>query len=170
MHYSVRSLTGPTNPDHQECFDIKLSPQGGSEESDFTVSLFGAFGCVPSDSWHDWYLDLSSYAAQTIRIAFVHASVTEPTDMAGLLIDNVCFHNCIVDIDDFEKPSFSLYPNPTTTNITVEGEGEMEIVDLLGKIMAVEYVNGKANIDLSNLGSGIYFVRMNGATQKFIKK
>lgn len=170
LHYSVRTINGPSNPDNLEFFDIKLSPQGGSEENDFTVSLLGAFDAVPSDEWNDWYLDLSSYVGQRVRIAFVHASFYEPTDMAGLLIDDVCFHGCIASVEDYSESSFSVYPNPATTNITVRGEGNAEIVNLLGQVLVSEKIYDQANINVSNLESGIYFVRMNGTSKKFIKK
>lgn len=75
-----------------------------------------------------------------------------------------------VNINDVESTTFSVYPNPATTNITVKGEGNMEIVNTLGQVVVSEQVNGQANINVANLESGIYFVRMNGTTQKFIKK
>lgn len=75
-----------------------------------------------------------------------------------------------VGVEEVENTTFSVYPNPATTNITVKGEGSMEIVNTLGQVVVSEQVNGQANINVANLESGIYFVRMNGATQKFIKK
>lgn len=75
-----------------------------------------------------------------------------------------------VGVEEVEATTFSVYPNPATTNITVKGEGSMEIVNTLGQVVVSEQVNGQANINVANLESGIYFVRMNGATQKFIKK
>lgn len=75
-----------------------------------------------------------------------------------------------VGVEEVENTTFSVYPNPATTNITVKGEGSMEIVNTLGQVIVSEQVNGQANINVANLESGIYFVRMNGATQKFIKK
>lgn len=75
-----------------------------------------------------------------------------------------------VGVQEVENTTFSIYPNPATTNITVKGEGSMEIVNTLGQVVVSEQVNGQANINVADLESGIYFVRMNGATQKFIKK
>ncbi len=36
-------------------------------------------------------------------------------------------------------------------------------------LLILSVLKSHPNIDLSNLRGGIYFVRMNGATQKFIK-
>jgi hypothetical protein len=93
-------------------------------------------------------------------------------DVFGLMIDDVTISGGGggVNINDVENTTFSVYPNPATTNITVKGEGSMEIMNTLGQVVVSEQVNGQANINVANLESGIYFVRMNGTTQKFIKK
>ena len=91
--------------------------------------------------------------------------------MFGLLLDEVTVSGeGGVGINNTEATAFSIYPNPATTNITVKGEGSMEIVNTLGQVVVSEQVNGQANINVANLESGLYFVRMNDATQKFIKK
>jgi hypothetical protein len=162
LSFYCMSFNGTNYPDK---IAVKLST-GGATESDFTVTL-KALTVVSWSEWTEQTVDLSAYAGQNVRVAFVH----ETTDMFGLLLDEVTVSgDGGVNINDVENTTFSVYPNPATTNITVKGEGSMEIVNTLGQVVVSEQVNGQANINVANLESGIYFVRMNGTTQKFIKK
>ena len=115
----------------------------------------------------NYTVNLAPYLGQTVYIAFRHHNVT---DMFRLNLDDVEVLGSGVGVQEVESTMFSVYPNHATTNITVKGEGSMEIVNTLGQVIVSEQVNGQANINVANLESGIYFVRMNGTTQKFIKK
>lgn len=75
-----------------------------------------------------------------------------------------------VGIQDVDAPQFSIYPNPATSILNVEGEGLAEVYNALGQMVISENVNGSAQLNVSNLETGVYFVRMNGGTQRFIKK
>ena len=78
--------------------------------------------------------------------------------------------NGLTGVADAAATTFSIYPNPAYNVLNVAGEGNAEICNLLGQTIMNEAVNGEAQINISNLEAGVYFVRMNGATQKFIKK
>ena len=75
-----------------------------------------------------------------------------------------------VGIQDVDAPQFSIYPNPATSILNVEGEGLAEVYNALGQMVISENVNGNAQLNVSNLETGVYFVRMNGGSQRFIKK
>ncbi|MBR4135187.1 MAG: DUF2436 domain-containing protein [Bacteroidales bacterium] len=92
--------------------------------------------------------------------------------LATLPSNNDCITLTVsgVGVQDVEVSQFSIYPNPATTMITVEGEGVAEIYNTLGQMVMSDNVNGTAQFNVSNLESGVYFVRMNGGTQRFIKK
>ncbi|MEY3834955.1 MAG: hypothetical protein RI989_383 [Bacteroidota bacterium] len=75
----------------------------------------------------------------------------------------------------------SIYPNPTTSNFSIEIPesfvgGELSIIDLTGKIVIKDRVTQSATkrIDVSNLSDGIYLIRMNNGavqyTDRLIKK
>jgi hypothetical protein len=72
---------------------------------------------------------------------------------------------------------FSIYPNPTSGNITISSERDfhtIEIVDLLGRVIYVQPNNGNnITLNISGYSNGIYFVRIiteNGKEmQKFVK-
>lgn len=69
-----------------------------------------------------------------------------------------------------------IFPNPATTVLNVEANGydNIEIVNLLGQVVYSANAESNMQINVKDLTTGAYFVRMNGAngttTQKFIKK
>ena len=69
--------------------------------------------------------------------------------------------------------SFKLYPNPASSSINVvaENAAEVQIMDMAGRtVMVVNAVEGVNTISVADLESGVYFVRMNGAVVKFVKR
>jgi hypothetical protein len=87
----------------------------------------------------------------------------------------------VEDDDAIEEISttFSIYPNPVNDRLFVETETEIEevmVYDIFGRLQITEAPShqGNLSIDLSNLNSGIYFVKVkteNGEIAKrFIKK
>ena len=73
----------------------------------------------------------------------------------------------------FEK-SIYLFPNPATNSITVNSSQEiisLTIVDQLGKVVLTK--NKTANLDVSGLQSGIYFIKIvtdgGSGVKKFVK-
>jgi len=70
--------------------------------------------------------------------------------------------------------SFSIVPNPATNDITIKTDvnfSKVEVINFLGQVVISETTN---KIDVTNLTSGVYFVRIvseNGTSvQKFVKK
>lgn len=57
---------------------------------------------------------------------------------------------------------YKIYPNPTSGEISIEGEGirEIEVVDLSGKSYKSNISNNGNSHDLSNLPKGIYLVKI----------
>lgn len=81
-------------------------------------------------------------------------------------------------VKENELSNFSLYPNPANSGIitiktTVPGENQVSIVDVLGKtVLSTTILNDQINI--SNLSSGVYLVRVGKvkavATKKLVLK
>ncbi len=73
---------------------------------------------------------------------------------------------------------YSLYPNPVKNKLTISGnldyDFNLEIFDYLGRdvthITKITYENSKISINLSDLKSDFYIVKINGATYKIIKE
>ena len=69
-----------------------------------------------------------------------------------------------------------VYPNPTDGNLTVEADGtaEVTIYSVSGTKLAEERINGTGTLDLSGLGTGMYFYEIRTENEniygKLIKK
>ena len=67
--------------------------------------------------------------------------------------------------------SFVVYPNPASNKATIttnDAEKTIQLFDIVGNNIPVNYVTSenKIEIDLSNVNSGMYFISINGSTQK----
>lgn len=73
-----------------------------------------------------------------------------------------------------EQPSVALYPNPVTSQLTLQGLSEkasIHIVSLDGKtVVDTTTDSGKTTINISSLPAGIYLLNTQNTTLKFIKK
>ena len=76
---------------------------------------------------------------------------------------------------NISQSKLKIYPNPAKDFIIINEEQlninneEVTIFDLTGKIVKKQRLNGKS-IDISNLSSGLYFVKIGNYRGKFIKK
>ena len=81
----------------------------------------------------------------------------------------------IVSIQDIDSNfSTEIYPNPTTTSITLETNGvfnlEYQLISLTGEIIQHHKINSnKANIDLSFLPANTYLLKIFSAEGKLSK-
>jgi len=80
-------------------------------------------------------------------------------------------------IELFPTKILKIYPNPTSTNITIESttRGSLSFLDLNGQqLVQQEITEPSTTIDLSGLKSGVYFVRLTGERTlqvgKFVKQ
>ena len=85
----------------------------------------------------------------------------------------------IAQQDIYLKNSFVGYPNPTENSINItnklsNGEnGILEVFDTTGKKVMEKNVTGgnnEINLDVTELSSGVYIYKLNGQTNRFIKK
>ncbi len=70
------------------------------------------------------------------------------------------------------KNNFLAYPNPIIDgNLFVENyQGEIYIQNALGNVLLKKVINGKAKLDISNLASGVYIIKIKDGAYKFIKQ
>ncbi|WP_347374828.1 T9SS type A sorting domain-containing protein [Aequorivita sp. Q41] len=79
--------------------------------------------------------------------------------------------------DVLSESSVSVYPNPATSEITIElpkaMNGEIRIFDITGKLLVFEaqtLIPNKHTVNVSSLPSGVYFVRLNSEEGTATKK
>ena len=82
--------------------------------------------------------------------------------------ENVSFSNLtdeILGVGEVWEAPFRVYPNPSNGKITVEGNGHLSVKNVLGQEIMTKEIENTINLELSK---GIYFVEMNGRTQKVV--
>lgn len=87
--------------------------------------------------------------------------------------ENTC---SVLNIDDNVLSDLSIYPNPTSENITIKGLNNrnvnLEIYDMLGKSVLSKKINTTELINVSEFRKGIYLLKIDSAgktkTQKLI--
>ena len=91
------------------------------------------------------------------------------------------YSNYLLDVKKDSKVTFSIYPNPSSSvlNFVVSDEfptgSKVTFYNSLGQSVLATVLNEQAQIDISNLVQGVYFVQINAtngfsATQKVVKK
>ena len=91
------------------------------------------------------------------------------------------YSNYLLDVKKDSKVTFSIYPNPSSSvlNFVVSDEFptgyKVTFYNSLGQSVLATVLNEQAQIDISNLVQGVYFVQINAtngfsATQKVVKK
>ena len=68
-------------------------------------------------------------------------------------------------IDEKSSVLFKVYPNPTRGNATVQGKGQLVVTNVLGQTFLTREIDGQTCVELPR---GLYFVTMNGMTQKIV--
>lgn len=73
------------------------------------------------------------------------------------------------DVEEHADNGLSVFPNPTNGRLTVSLNGDYRIASVVGQLLMTGTVND-GDIDVSGLPAGIYFLSINGITQKFVKR
>lgn len=65
-------------------------------------------------------------------------------------------------IEVIEVDPFQIYPNPASDNLTIRGisHGEFQLMDIQGKLMKKQEINGQTKISVSDLPNGVYLVKI----------
>jgi hypothetical protein len=99
-------------------------------------------------------------------------SVSEDTKELSIVITKA---EGIVEMDNY--PSSRVYPNPTTSQLTIEnGELTMNnvaIFDIMGRTInnyQLSIVNYQLIIDVSHLANGMYYLKVGNKTVRFVKE
>lgn len=80
----------------------------------------------------------------------------------------------VLSISDAQFQNLTIYPNPTKNQLTLEGFNtniNVSVFDLLGKQVLVKTITNGETLNVSELATGIYTIKINNkVTSKFIKE
>lgn len=122
-------------------------------------------------------LDVTSFAGQTIYIAFRHFDVT---DRDWLSIDDVTVTKTLSS-EDFFASNFAVYPNPASSVLNVASSNNAtitaaSITDINGRTVKNVSLNAvsQTQINIADLTAGVYFLSVTSdagtGTSKIVKK
>ena len=104
--------------------------------------------------------------------AFVaHSTIT---GNGGALFSPNNENDTVLSTNDFSNVNFSIYPNPSNTgNVTITSTiidaMTVQVFDVLGKQVIIQRVTNN-NLDVSNLRSGLYIVKITQNNASVTKK
>ena len=120
---------------------------------------------IGSGAWYSGDVELSTFGGNLTRdkIALVQVVAAGAPAFGPIYIDNIYFHkNTTLGIEDFDKTSFSAYPNPTQDSWTVKTKNvnisSVQVYDILGKnVLSLSPNASEVKIDATKLSKGLYF-------------
>jgi hypothetical protein len=77
-------------------------------------------------------------------------------------------NNNITSINNIDKSSINVYPNPFTNRLNIVSDYKVQITDMLGRTILYLNVPYKT-INTSSWNTGVYFINLIGSSQKRIK-
>ncbi len=153
-----------------EDYRVYVSPTGGSAVADFTVLLADINNELSAGSARVQLL--AGYAGTSIRVAFRNDGI----DQYVMLLDNIKVDGTLSN-DEFFSSKFATYPNPANNNVTISSSenillSEVVITDINGRTVSTNKINNltEAQINVSELTSGIYFMNLTTDSGKAVKK
>jgi hypothetical protein len=140
-------------------------------------------GTYSSNGVYTWSLSNFIFNQNEVSLLMLHTSGNdvafksdENSDAAGrpkLIItyeNNAAQRSLTANAGDSGNRSV-VYPNPTGGILNIRGitpESTIRIMDSSGRILIEE--TGKKQLDVSKLAAGMYFIKIDGELQKFIRQ
>ncbi len=75
-----------------------------------------------------------------------------------------------VSVGELFNTKIIFFPNPAHSNLTIEGAAYFKLVDITGKLVAEQELNGSDRINLSEFKKGIYFISLQNKTNTIVRK
>jgi len=192
--YSVNDVTpdgnkfigAGTNPDGQDVsflidfsdpvqtymLDLVASPVEGGEVSgsgEFEVGSSINIEATANENYD--FINWTNEGGEVISTDAAATITMEENDMT--LTANF---QSTVGISQIAKNDYNFYPNPATSKITVEVQEPtvIQILDLSGRVLIEDSTSANVDIDVEELNSGIYIIKVNtqesSSCQKIVKK
>lgn len=167
--FKIRNRTGDTNGAFMDLTPVV--PDNGANAGN--VQNYGATWQAPHHTWKQGSFTFVAAAGMTkARFQWWNDS------NAMAYLDDVSITEESLSLEDLEKFKFKIYPNPVkdVLNLSTSGTIEnIEIYNVVGQLVDKRELNTtNAHINISNLNSGIYFVKAkidnNEGTYRIIKE
>ena len=102
--------------------------------------------------------------------AYIFNAALSPRDFGGY-IQYCCGYSSIKGYS--KKTDFKMYPNPAnnklTVNVAQNDNSVITMYDAVGKqVMQQKAIGLSTELNVSNLPQGMYFINVNGTTQKVV--
>ena len=74
-------------------------------------------------------------------------------------------------VSTHEKQVYHIYPNPANhfIQLSTDEEGELKIIDFLGKVIHIESFKKSSRINIENLPSGVYYIQLQTTEHLYTK-
>ncbi|MBR4390872.1 MAG: T9SS type A sorting domain-containing protein [Bacteroidales bacterium] len=136
----------------------------GNEDSEHEVWVQND----PVNEWKTVTIDLSDYQGQLVAIGFLY----QGKDANCWCIDDVNITSNI-GVGESEAESLAVYPNPARESIRIEGldaDSEVQIYNIVGELVKTACVGAGQEIGIGELSEGLYMVRCDNTTLRFVKE
>lgn len=164
---SIRNCAIECDTDFVDSTWVRLS-NGNDQVRFINPSNRGVAGMAEETNWR---LNRGSVCIDKgVKICTTDGDLDRAIRCRNSIIDLGCYEsNYPVSINNVEHSTFSIYPNPAINTVTIEGLDckEATIYDINGR--PVMQINTN-RADISNLSKGVYYLRSQGRTTKFIKQ
>ncbi len=81
-----------------------------------------------------------------------------------------CYNVTITNLQKkYANSNIKIYPNPAKNTLIVKTTGFVKVINLMGQTLMVFDIKEKAEINISSLSNGVYFIKTQNNTVKFIK-
>jgi hypothetical protein len=175
-------------PTQDKSFNFKFSNWNGTtgEANAYQYSATNA-NILPSTNPGTWIsIDIPMSNFQCINTPpgnacpskndFVQFVIT--SDLGTVYYDNLYLHKNTLGVSSFETSKIKMYPNPATTNFTIDAQEAVEkvaVYNMLGQEVIAQNTNSQqVTMDISTLQVGVYVVKatINGvvSTSRIIKE
>lgn len=149
-------------------FFVKVSSESNYDKLNFYVDNSKMEEWSGEVEWNQVSYTLPSGSHQLTWTYEKDSSLSSGSDCAW--IDDIVFPptTIIYDLETSEENNIEIYPNPASSNIYVEtGDNECDILiyNSLGQIVkTMSSVSGKVSVDVNDMNSGIYFIKIKGSS------
>lgn len=183
--FSAQSVEGSINSTLQ-IFAFGAGPTFSWEIKNNSGDVVYSGGPYPANSTHTIDLELidGCYEIDIVESSGASSVMFNITDENGVAIFRSGTNyggstkgnfstNSLLNVNDITQEVISLYPNPTNGKVHIENaEGfQIEVYNLLGKvILRKANIAQQEIIDLTNLTSGVYYVKLQNEKTTEIKK